>query len=543
MVKKVFCLVLSLVLTLALATTALAAESLDMLYVGVLEDGYLGVIAGTDHVAKADLKFTAKTENGDLTVSDPVVLRDEGTSWFVVLEYGYYGNSEALIRTQSRVMQNIADMIGDNDEGALIETQVAPSVAMEKGGNFRDTLKKKHAKKKNGAKELGSAVRTTLDYINSNYEKLKTNVVLIIVTACPNGQVTEATIQDIGVLLENNYFISTHIIVTAGGDVNTKDRPLGQKLIEKAGQTVNGTGYMTNQLNVDEADRAVRVIDEAERRKVFMLLQAKDKSVLGKKITLEQKTSNGKKLKVNWNVPDAMYELWDEGTKEPAPQEDGAKGTGQGGQDQKDGGTGSQGQKDDGKTPAEPTPVPSPTPKPGRILAGSSSGSTWRNTGINTSTQPDGMSTELLVGIIVGAVLLALLAALLIIRLRKGGKKTTTVNYGSASSAGSSGAANSGTTVTLAGANGAMLKGQIKNGKLTIGRNGAKAMISVPNDGKLSGLHATFTKQGNSLMITDNGSTNGTKVNGNKIAANTPTQLQQNDTVTMGSTTYTITWR
>ena len=85
MVKKVFCLVLSLVLTLALATTALAAESLDMLYVGVLEDGYLGVIAGTDHVAKADLKFTAKTENGDLTVSDPVVLRDEGTSWFVVL--------------------------------------------------------------------------------------------------------------------------------------------------------------------------------------------------------------------------------------------------------------------------------------------------------------------------------------------------------------------------------------------------------------------------------------------------------------------------
>ena len=97
--------------------------------------------------------------------------------------------------------------------------------------------------------------------------------------------------------------------------------------------------------------------------------------------------------------------------------------------------------------------------------------------------------------------------------------------------------------VSLDGAVDFKLRNKIKNGKLTIGRNGAKAMVSVPNDGKLSGLHATFTKQGNSLLITDNGSTNGTKVNGNKIAPNVPTPLQQNDTVTMGSTTYTITWR
>ena len=82
-----------------------------------------------------------------------------------------------------------------------------------------------------------------------------------------------------------------------------------------------------------------------------------------------------------------------------------------------------------------------------------------------------------------------------------------------------------------------------KYNMLTIGRNGAKAMLSVPNDGKLSGLHATLAKQGNAMLITDNGSTNGTKVNGNKIETGVPTALNQNDAVTLGSTTYTISWR
>jgi len=44
-------------------------------------------------------------------------------------------------------------------------------------------------------------------------------------------------------------------------------------------------------------------------------------------------------------------------------------------------------------------------------------------------------------------------------------------------------------------------------------------------------------------MITDNGSTNGTKLNGTKIPAAAPTPVHQNDTVTLGSTTYTISWR
>ena len=112
-----------------------------------------------------------------------------------------------------------------------------------------------------------------------------------------------------------------------------------------------------------------------------------------------------------------------------------------------------------------------------------------------------------------------------------------------ATNSGSASKAQSGTAVTLTGDNGAALKGTMKNNILTIGRNGAKAMVAVPNDGKLSGLHATLTKQGNAMTVTDNGSTNGTKLNGVKLDPGKPTAIQQNDKLTLGSTTYTISWR
>ncbi len=507
MAKKLLCLVLTLILTLTLTAAAFADNALDLLSVRVFDAGYLSVIAGTDFVTDADLNFKANTENGDLEINNTVVLRNEGTSWFVVLEYGYYGDSEPLIRTQTRIMQRISEMIGDKDEGALVETQVSPSIMMENAGNFRDSLTRKHQKNKEGAKQLGATVRSVMEYIGNNLDKLKSNVAVIIVTACPDGQVTDAMIQDIGDVLNNYNSVSTHIIVTAGGNVHTKDRPLGQKLIDKAKLTVGGTGYMTNQLTADEGERGVKRISESERRKVLMVLDAKSTSVLGHTLTVTQKTAGGKEIKADMKIPDALYDLWIEGVKTREP----------------------------GKEETQAKIVPKAKSFPPTTG--------WVNPEYNPPTQPTGMSTELLLGIIVGAVVLVLLAALLIIRLRKGGsknKKSASAIYGTNTSA-SSGKA--GTTVTLAGMNGAVLKGQMKNGKLTIGRNGTKAMVSVPNDGKLSGLHATFTKQGNSLVITDNGSTNGTKVNGNKIAANAPTTLQQNDTVTMGSTTYTITWR
>lgn len=510
MTRKILCLVLTLIFTLALATNALAADTLDLLSVRVFDAGYLSVIAGTDFITDADLNFKASTENGDLDIGDTVVLRNEGTSWFVVLEYGYYGDSEPLIRTQNRIMQRISEMIGDKDEGALVETQVSPSILMENAGNFRDSLTRKHQKKKEGAKQLGATVRTVMEYIGNNQEKLKPNVAMIIVTACPDGQVTDAMIQDIGDVLNNYNSVSTHIIVTAGGNVHTKDRPLGQKLIDKAKLTVGGTGYMTNQLTADEGERGVKRISDAERRKVLMVLDAKSTSVLGHTLTVTQKTAAGKEMKVDLKLPDGLYDLWMEGVKTRVPGKE--------------------------ETTTKVVPISF-----GPV--GSSSIGGWVNPEYNPPTQPAGMSTELLIGIIIGAVVLALLAVLLIVRLRKGGnknKKSASVIYGTNTSSSSG---KTGTTVILTGVNGAVLKGQIKNGKLTIGRNGAKAMLSVPNDGKLSGLHATFTKQGNSLLITDNGSTNGTKVNGNKISANVPTTLQQNDTVTMGSTTYTITWR
>ena len=140
-----------------------------------------------------------------------------------------------------------------------------------------------------------------------------------------------------------------------------------------------------------------------------------------------------------------------------------------------------------------------------------------------------------------GVIIIALLVVFLVTRNGKS-KKTTSSAAGNYAAAVGSTAKPAGLTVTLTGANGATLKGQMKNNRLTIGRDANRgAMIAVPNDGKLSGLHATITRNGNVVSITDNGSTNGTKVNGTKVQGTVT--LQQNDTVTMGSTTYTVTWR
>ena len=67
--------------------------------------------------------------------------------------------------------------------------------------------------------------------------------------------------------------------------------------------------------------------------------------------------------------------------------------------------------------------------------------------------------------------------------------------------------------------------------------------LCIPDDGYVSGTHCKFEIKDGVLYITDLGSSNGTKVNGNRIAPAAPVQLQQNDTVTLGSTTYTVTWR
>ena len=506
MAKKFTCMLLALILTLALGTAAMAEDTMNLLSVWPDSAGYLSVIAATDFTNPADMSFTASTENGELEIVDSAVLRNAGTSWFVILEHDHYQDNKHYAQTSIRALKDIADMIDDKDDGALIRCDEEHAINVEQSNVFRETLRKTH--NRTDSKELSGTVKATMKYISDNRERLMDNVVVIIITACPEKVITEAVVDDIGNTLRSNSNITTHIVVTAARDVHTGDREIGQRLIDKAkGGTVGGTGYMTESLRDDEADKAIQRINNAERRKIVMLLDPKSTSALGHTLTVTQTTEGGKQLKDVANLSDAIFNLWEENLKTRSPEQS--------------------------------------APTAQTITRTASSSNTWINDNYNPPTEikKDGLSTELLIGIIAGVLVLALLAALLIMRSRKGSKNKKSASQIYGTNASSSARSSGGTTVTLAGANGSVLKGQMQNGRLTIGRNGAKAMISVPNDGKLSGLHATFTKQGNSLMLTDNGSTNGTKVNGNRIAPAAPVQLQQNDTVTLGSTTYTVTWR
>lgn len=506
MMKKLTCLVAALLLALISCTSALAEDVLNMLSVRVVTGGYLSVIAATDYTSQEDMNFSAQTENGELEISDSLVLRNEGTTWFVILEHNYYQDNSNYSKMTTRILKDISEMIDNKDDGAVVRCDSEHAINIEQAETFRESLKKSH--NRTDPTELAATVKGVMRYISENADKLMPNVAVIILTACPEGKVTESMVDEIGVTLLENNMITTHIVVTAGQQVHKKDRELGQRLIDKAKATVGGTGFMTEILKEDEADRAVKRINDAERRKVLMLLDPKTESALGHTLTITQTTKGGKKLTDSVNLPDAMYNLWEEEFKTRTPEVE----------------------------------APKPIEVTHNVSAPSSS--TWINEDYNPPMDMTGggLSTELLIGIIVGAIVLVLLIVLLLLRLKKNSGKTPDTIYASSASS-ASGSSSGGTTITLAGNNGSVLKGRMQGGRLTIGRNGAKAMVSVPNDGKLSGLHATFTKQGNSLILTDNGSTNGTKVNGIRIEPNTPTQLQQNDTVALGSTIYTVTWK
>ena len=62
--------------------------------------------------------------------------------------------------------------------------------------------------------------------------------------------------------------------------------------------------------------------------------------------------------------------------------------------------------------------------------------------------------------------------------------------------------------------------------------------LCIPDDGYVSGTHCKFDLRDGVLFITDMGSSNGTKVNGNKIEEATP--LQDNDVVRIGKVEYRV---
>lgn len=508
MFKRLTCLILGLVLALAIGTSALAdAASLNLMYARALDEGYLSVTAGTDYTGDADMSFTAKTENGDLEVISASALRNEGTTWFVILDYNFYDGNNNYSKVMRRALKMLSDSVSDKDMGALVRCDTDRAINLEQASFFRNSLN--NDQKKTNSAELLGTVNDVEQYIIANPDKLQPNVAMVIITACPSSKVSESMIQEIGKTLYAYNTITTHILVTAMKDGHKKDRELGQMLVDQAYQTVGGTGYMTERLSEDEADKGIQRMNNAERRKVMMILDPKTSASIGKKLTVTQTTANGNQISGEADLPDGLVGRWEEALKTRT-----------------------------GTEPEPPQNISLVDPYPHE-----DAGSVYRGPVSKEDYKPknEGPSTELLIGIIAGVVVLALVVALLITRANKNKKKqqaTAQIYAGSGSGSSSSGA-----TITLTGTNGSVLKGQMKGGKLTVGRNGAKAMLTVPSDGKLSGLHATFTKQGNQMMITDNGSTNGTKLNGNKIPAAAPTPVHQNDMITLGSTTYTISWR
>ena len=72
-------------------------------------------------------------------------------------------------------------------------------------------------------------------------------------------------------------------------------------------------------------------------------------------------------------------------------------------------------------------------------------------------------------------------------------------------------------------------------GVTSLGRS-SKSDVVLKSDDYVSGEHARITRHGGLLYVEDNGSTNGTYVNGRKAVGATP--LRSGDTVRVGSTIF-----
>ena len=79
------------------------------------------------------------------------------------------------------------------------------------------------------------------------------------------------------------------------------------------------------------------------------------------------------------------------------------------------------------------------------------------------------------------------------------------------------------------------------SGNYTIGRSASKSKLAFPDDTALSGLHCTLSSKGNHLFIKDNDSTNGTFVNGVPVSGQH--ELEQDDTILIGSYEYRVSWK
>lgn len=71
--------------------------------------------------------------------------------------------------------------------------------------------------------------------------------------------------------------------------------------------------------------------------------------------------------------------------------------------------------------------------------------------------------------------------------------------------------------------------------QLVAGRNPSRSSLPLAQYGKVSSVHCQLDCADGSLWVTDLGSTNGTFLNGQRLAPNQPASLREGDTLTLGT--------
>lgn len=72
----------------------------------------------------------------------------------------------------------------------------------------------------------------------------------------------------------------------------------------------------------------------------------------------------------------------------------------------------------------------------------------------------------------------------------------------------------------------------IETASFSVGRSTQRADMCIPGNSRISNIHAIILKKGNTFYLKDNGSTNGTFLNGNKINPQMdPVRLRSGDRI------------
>lgn len=482
-------------------TVAFAEDELRFAAYQTFDDGYMHVLLMTNHAEEENLNFTVTADGYPVKVENAYAMRTKGTSWYVVLDYGRYintGETNHVTKVQDEMLQGISNLVADIDQGALVlvsDQITQQDILMTSAGVLRDNLRKAPNPTVQGGAALLKTLQAVVNHAKNRAidasidQKLPEKVCIVVVT--PGRDVDAKTSDQIGALLKENSGYTTHILCAAGSEGSYGAdqggwRDNANKLQEKAAVTAGGVGFITDELTTEEAKDGVQRVSDAERSMVRVELNFQAYGNAGKEIKVTQKLANSKEL-----------------TMAPFYLSDDALNT-----------------------------IKAAISSKRSSVSHVSNGALLM-TDVNAPVQPKGLGIEAIIAIVLGVIIVALAIVLVLMRTKKKAPKNDKV-YAAAS------AAPRKTQVIFTGANGTTLRGDLTGGRLTVGRDPARAKLVV-NDPKASGLHMTLTLQGDGLLLTDNNSTNGVKVNNVKV--NGSTVIRQNDAVAFGSTSYTVTWR